>query len=148
RQAIEARSEFAVQYWHNIGNVLRDQKRPAEAIAVYRQAIDAKPEKAHDWWSAIGNVLRDQKRPAEAIEAYRNAFAAYRQRIEAGSEPFNEWALDGIINSIQLAGGKPGEVADACREAIKLMPNAPLLHRRLALALRDQNKLAEANAAF
>src|SRR5262249_25464831 len=109
---------------------------------------DAKPEVAHAWWRAIGDVLRDQKRPAEAIDAYRKAEAAYRQRIEAGSEPFNEWELDGIINSIQLAGGKPGEVADVCRGAIKLMQNAPLLHRRLALALRDQNKPGEANAAF
>src|SRR6476619_5414300 len=56
----------------NLGNALRDLKRPAEALASYDKAIALKPNHANVY-NSRGNALRSLKRPEEALASYDNA---------------------------------------------------------------------------
>jgi predicted TPR repeat methyltransferase len=66
----------------NIGNVLRDLKRPEESIVSYDRAIALVPgyAQAHN---NRGVALRDLKRPAEAIQSYLRAVALKPDYAEA-----------------------------------------------------------------
>jgi tetratricopeptide (TPR) repeat protein/serine/threonine protein kinase len=139
RDAIKSRPERAFVSWQRIGETLRAQGKPDEAIDAFRQGIAAQPEDTNHLRLAIAGILHRQGRPDEAIAVYREAIKARPE--DAGS------CWKGIVG-ILLSQGKPDEALAAYREAIKLNQDDPLLHRSLALALRKQNKLAEANAAF
>jgi tetratricopeptide (TPR) repeat protein len=139
RDAIKSRPERAFVSWQRIGETLRAQGKPDEAIDAFRQAIAAKPEETNHLRLAIAGILLGQKKPDEAI-------AVYREAIKARPEDAGKWWQD--IAGILLGQGKPDEALAVYREAIKLKQDDPLLHRSLGLALRKQNKLAEANAAF
>ena len=83
RQAMDAIPEDAGKHWREIGDILRDQKKPVEAadayhkaIAAHRQAIEARPEEAFRLLLAIGDILRDQGKPDEANAIYRQAIEA------------------------------------------------------------------------
>ena len=73
KRAIGLNPKVAVAH-NNLGNALKDLKRPAEALASYDKAIALKPDYAAAHYNR-GNALRDLKRPAEALASYDKAIA-------------------------------------------------------------------------
>ena len=63
--------DLAAAYW-NLGNALRDQKKPVDAEAAYREALALKPD-FPEAYNNLGLTLRDQKRLADAVAAFREA---------------------------------------------------------------------------
>lgn len=61
----------------NLGRLLHEEGRPAEAEEHYRQAAALRPRDATAWFN-LGVALQDQGRGDEAIAAYRRALAADR----------------------------------------------------------------------
>jgi tetratricopeptide (TPR) repeat protein len=58
----------------NLGNALRDLKRPEDALASYDRAIALKPDSAETYYNR-GLVLQDLKRPEDALASYDKAIA-------------------------------------------------------------------------
>jgi tetratricopeptide (TPR) repeat protein len=65
-----------------LGIALNDQKKPSEAIAVFRKAIEIDPNNATAYTN-LGHALHDQKKLAEAVAAYRNAIEADKHDADA-----------------------------------------------------------------
>ena len=169
-QAALALRPLSPVVYNNIGIVLRDQGKLAEAEMACRKAIELKPNfaEAH---KSLGNALREQGKTAEAeaacrkaivlkpdyAEAHNNlgnvlhdqgklaeAVAAYQKAIEL--KPDYAEALSNLGTSL-LAQGKPAEAEAACRKAIELKPDYAEAHGNLGRALHHQGKLGEAVAA-
>ena len=81
RQAIDARPEDAGHYWRRIGDILRDQKKPAEAADAYRKAIDA----------------------------YRQAFEAMPERVPLTSSPSATSCAQGKPDEAIAATARPSK---------------------------------------
>ena len=73
RRAIGLNAKIAAAH-SNLGNGLRDLKRPAEALASYDKAIALKPDYA-EAYSNRGNALLDLKRLEDAEASYDRAIA-------------------------------------------------------------------------
>jgi Tfp pilus assembly protein PilF len=122
---------------YNLGNVLGQQRKLAEAEAAYRQALKLKPDfaQAH---SNLGNLLRGQGRLAESMAAYREAIKHKPDLTFAYTN------LGGLLTD----QGKPAEAVRVYRQLLELKPDFAEVHYNLGNALRDQEKLAEAEAAY
>ena len=81
RKAIGLNAKVAVAH-SNLGNALRDLKRPADALASYDKAIALKPDFA-EAYNNRGNALLDLKRPADALASYDKAIALKPDYAEA-----------------------------------------------------------------
>jgi tetratricopeptide (TPR) repeat protein len=71
REAIRLKPDYAGAHY-DLGRLLSDQGRFAEAVADYREAIRLRPDYATAHLG-LGNALRDQERRDEAIAEYREA---------------------------------------------------------------------------
>jgi tetratricopeptide (TPR) repeat protein len=71
RRALELNAHHADAHV-NLGRLLHEDDRVAEAEGHYRQALAAQPEHATAAFD-LGIALEDLRRPAEAIDAYRRA---------------------------------------------------------------------------
>jgi superkiller protein 3 len=153
----------------NLGLVLHDQRKPAEAIAEFRTAIRLKP---HDAWarSYLGGALREQGKLAEAMAELREAtrlepdlaaahnnlggtlhdlgklaeaIVEFREAIRLKPDAQSHSNLGGAL----IGQGKLSEAMAELREAIRLKPEHAAAHSNLGIALRNQGKLSEAIAA-
>jgi len=160
--------------YHNLGDALLEQGKPADAEAAYRQAIHIKSDCAQAHYN-LGIALENQGKPTEAVTAYREAIhlhddypeahsnlgvALYQQRNYAEAEAEFRTALrlrpdfpeaynayHNLGNALR-AQAKHAEAEQAYRRALGLLP--AFLNARLGLgnALDDQGKHAEAEAEF
>ncbi len=73
RRALELDAHHADAHV-NLGRLLHEDGRVAEAERHYRQALAAEPEHATAAFD-LGIALEDLRRPAEAVDAYRRALA-------------------------------------------------------------------------
>jgi tetratricopeptide (TPR) repeat protein len=121
----------------DLGNVLGEQKRLAEAEAAHRKAIALKPDFANAY-SGLGNGLRDQKKLAEAEAAFRKAIALQPDFANAYSN------LGAALGEQK----KLAEAEAAVRKAIALQPDFANAYTNLGNVLKGQKKLAEAEAAY
>jgi protein O-GlcNAc transferase len=76
---IDGQQPFA---WCNLGNALRDLRRPTDALASYQRAIELIPEFAGGHYSA-GNAFCDLGRWTEALASYDRALTLEPRYAEA-----------------------------------------------------------------
>src|SRR5262249_5537984 len=114
RQLIQAIPGGAGYYWSEIGDIRRDQKKPAEAADAYRRAI-AIHRQASASVIDIGKPLLRSQKPDEAIAFYREASETWPE--EAG----NCWHAIGDILRDQK---KLAEADDADRKAVAFFRQA------------------------
>jgi tetratricopeptide (TPR) repeat protein len=121
----------------NLGSVLADHGRAAEAAAAYRRALtcDSTLALPHN---NLGNLLRARGKAAEAAAAYRRAIALDPRYAPAH---YN-------LGLLLKARGKVAEAAAEYRRAIRLDPNYAAAHSGLGNALREQGRAAEAEAEY
>ncbi len=74
RRALELDAHHADAHV-NLGRLLHEDGRAAEAEGHYRQALAAEPEHATAAFN-LGIALEDLRRPVDAVDAYRTALAA------------------------------------------------------------------------
>jgi len=156
----------------NLGNLLTFKGEIENAVAEYREAARLAPK---DVWvhkeAAFRLYLRGRLDLAitELQEAIRleplsqlnhtvlgiiyqeqgklsQAFAAYRKALQLGD--FDGRANEGSIRHALEATGKPEDVLDAYREAIRLDPKRPALHHEIGEIYSKKGRTQEANAAY
>ncbi len=119
--------------WFNLGNVIRDQHRPEEAVDIYRRAIacDAALLEAHN---NLGATLLSLGYTDEAATAYRRAIALNPR--------------DAVIRcnlaSALIDGGNFAAAETECRAAVACAPDMALARSFLASAIGHQGRLLEA----
>jgi serine/threonine protein kinase/tetratricopeptide (TPR) repeat protein len=137
RAALAVRPGSAAAY-NNLGIILTDQKRTAEAVAACKKAIKLEPDYARAYMS-LGIAFRDQKRPSEAIVAYQKAI---------GLQPKFAMAYYNL-GVVLFEQKRPGEAIAAFQKAIDIEPNFAKAYYDLGTILRQQKRpVEEAIAAF
>jgi tetratricopeptide (TPR) repeat protein len=136
RRAIEVDPKFEPAL-NNLGNVLSDQGRFDEAIALYKKAIELNPKMPLPW-NNMGNALRRKKQFDEAI-------ANCRKAVEL--DPNYAVAHHNI--GLALADqGRLVEAVAAYRKAIELEPRSAATYFDLGYALGRNGQTDEAIAAY
>jgi tetratricopeptide (TPR) repeat protein len=121
----------------NLGNALRDLKRPEDALASYDRAIALKPDSA-DAYNNRGLALRDLKRPEDVLASYDKVIALNPDYAEAHNN-----------RGIALRDLKRPEDALANHDrAIALKPDYADAYYNRALALQDLKCLEDALASY
>ncbi len=121
--------------WFNLGNVLRDLARPAEALDCYRTALTLDP-KLIDARNNLGGALQALLRFEEAEREYRACIAMA-----------SDYALPRCnLASVLIDLGRFSEAETLCREAIGLAPEMGEAHTFLGAALGHQGRHREALA--
>ena len=121
----------------NLGNALRDLKRPAEALASYDKAIALKPDYAEAHYNR-GNALRELKRPAEALASYDKAIALKPDFAEAHNNRGN------ALRDLK----RPAEALASYDRAIALKPDYAEAHSNRGNTLMNLKRPAEALASY
>jgi Flp pilus assembly protein TadD len=117
------------------GDMLRHEKKYAEAEVEYRQAIRLDPKNAaiHDY---LGIVLEVQGKSSEAEAEYLEAI-----RLDP-----NDAGPHRNLAKVLIDQRKYAEAEAECRESIRLDPNYWYAHEELGLALKRQERCGEAEA--
>jgi tetratricopeptide (TPR) repeat protein len=119
--------------WLNLGNVLRDQKRPNDALACYAKALEIEPRLA-EAHNNLGSVLHALYRFEEAERAYRAAIAS-----DPG-DPSPAYNLASLL----IDAGRFREAEEVCREIIREDPQTVIAHTFCGAALGHQGRIREA----
>ena len=121
--------------WHNLGNVLRDLARPAEAVDCYHRALALDP-KLIDARNNLGGVLHSLLRYEAAEREYRACMALAPDYVLARCN----------LASVLIDLGRFSEAEAECRALIRLAPELRIAHTSLGAALAFQDRLQEALA--
>jgi tetratricopeptide (TPR) repeat protein len=123
------------------GTALRWLQRPAEAAQAFKAAIALKPDYGEAYFEAV-NTLQEMGELAQAESLVRQWLRVMPENIRA------RLALGDVL----LAAKRPAEAESPLREALEHTTAAPeargILHQRLGLSLRRQNKNEEALAQY
>jgi len=121
--------------WLNLGNALRDLKRPHDAIAAYGTALELDPAYL-DARNGLGSMLHSLQRFTEAETHYRACLKANPQFALAR---YN-------LASVLIDLGRFQEAEVMCREIVAAEPASSQGHRFLGAAVAHQGRLVEALA--
>ena len=121
----------------NLGNALRDLKRPEDALASYDKAIALKPDYA-EAHNNRGLALQDLNRPENALASYDKAIALKPNYAEAHNNRGN--ALVDLT--------RPAEALASYDKAIALKPDYAEAYYNRGNALVDLKHPAEAFASY
>ena len=127
----------AAEAHNNLGNALRDFKRPVEALASYDKAIALKPDVA-EVHNNRGNALRDLKRPEEALASYDKAIALKHDYANAHNNRGN------VLRDLK----RPEEALASHDRATELNPDFAEAHSNRGNALKDLKCHEEAIASY
>jgi predicted O-linked N-acetylglucosamine transferase (SPINDLY family) len=136
RRAIGLNAKVAAAH-SNLGNALRDLKRPADALASHDKAIALKPNYAEAYYNR-GNALLDLSRPADALASYDKAITL---------KPNNAEAFYNRGNAL-LDLNRPSDALASYDKAIALKPDHAKAHNNRGKALLDLKRLADALASY
>lgn len=131
RQAVHARPGDQ-NFRYNLGYVLKEQGKLAEAANAYGEALSIVPDP--DAFNNLGIVLREQGRIDEAVNCYRQALSLKPSFADAHNN------LGNALNQ----QGRLEEAALCFRNAVLARPNYPEAHSNLGSLLKQQGKLNEA----
>ncbi|HXA46696.1 MAG TPA: tetratricopeptide repeat protein, partial [Burkholderiaceae bacterium] len=123
--------------YNNLGSVLRDSGRLAEAEANYRQALHIKPDFA-DAYLNLGNVFKDAHNFIDAEINYRLALQIKPNYAEAYSNL-----------GLALTALRRFPEAETCyRRALELQPDSVEIYTNLGFALVEQHKFSDAEISL
>jgi Flp pilus assembly protein TadD len=131
RQVIAAMPRHA-DALHALGALALQSGRPAVADTLLTQAIGLKP--AADFQLTRANVLLALNRPGDAAQTARLVLRARPQSAEALQ----------VLGHALCDSGQPEQAIDAYRTALRLRPALPDIRNNLGMALRQANRLEEA----
>lgn len=136
RAAIAIDPQYADAYF-NLANMLRAQKKSAEAVVFYRIAIDRSTANNADIYNNFGLALSDLKLHAEAEEVFRKAI-----ELRSGFDDayFN-------LGKEMTTFGDAVAGMEMLRKAIEINPRNASAHLQLGTALHAQGFLHESIAA-
>jgi tetratricopeptide (TPR) repeat protein len=122
---------------NNLGSLLRQRGRTAEALAHYETALQLKPDsaKAHD---NTGVVLRQQHRLNEALHQFEQAVA-----LDPGNAAFQ----NNLAGTLRETGHAAAALVHH-RAAVRLDPEFGAAHNDYGITLRELGRPAEAIAEF
>jgi protein O-mannosyl-transferase len=120
---------------NNLGILLQESGRTAEAIAHYQELLRLKPSYA-EGHNNFGVALGDAHRPGEAGTQYREALRLHPGYLQAQLN---------LANLLRDNGQLPASIA-AYHEALRLEPNSAEVHNNLGVALAELRRLPEALA--
>jgi tetratricopeptide (TPR) repeat protein len=135
-RAISIRPTEARFHFH-LGDVLRDRRRLAEAIAAYRRAIE-NDDRFFEAYNNLGIALREFGQLDEAISSHHKAIALQPTDARA-------WNNLGIALSVIE---EPDEAILAYQRAIDLNPNYAQAFHNLGKAMALYDRFDEAIASF
>ena len=121
----------------NLGNALKNLKRPADALVSYNKAIALKPDYA-EAYNNRGNALTDLKRPADALVSYDRATALKPDYAEA----YNNCGI------ALVALKRPADALVSYDKAITLKPDFAVAHNNFGVALMHLKRPADALVSF
>ncbi|MBI5689681.1 MAG: tetratricopeptide repeat protein [Verrucomicrobia bacterium] len=136
-RATLARNPDAWMAHNNLGNVLRESGRFAEAVPHFEAAMRLRPDMPKAPYN-LANCLRDLKRPAEAI-------ALYQQAIR--NDPGHADAHNNLGRSLRELG-RASEALAPGLEAVRLDPASEDARNNLGMTLRELGRLPEATSQF
>jgi tetratricopeptide (TPR) repeat protein len=119
----------------NLGNALRDLKRPEDALASYDRAIALKPDSAETYYNR-GLVLQELKRPEDALASYDKAIALKPDFADA----YNNRGV--ALRDLK----RPEDVLASYDKVIALNPDYAEAHNNRGIALRDLKRPEDALA--
>lgn len=100
RRAVAARPDLSDAH-NNLGRLLHERGRLADAEVHYRRALEIEPIALH--WYNLGVLLEDGDRFDEAIDAYRQALGL-DDRLQEGHQ--------NIARLLELRGHRTGAIVD------------------------------------
>ena len=121
----------------DLGFVLAQQKKYAEAIEVLREQTKINPFEDYAY-SLLGRVYWEQ-------QDYTNAEASFRKQIEV--TPLDQYA-HASLGQMLVESGRYKEAVPELERAISLTPEAEMLHVSLGRAYLNLNETQKAIAAF
>jgi tetratricopeptide (TPR) repeat protein len=136
RAAVAARPHAAAAH-NDLGALLADQGKPAEAEKEYREALRLQPDQPATHYN-LGALLDEQGRAAEAEKEYRESL-----RLKPGF-PVAHTNLGALLAD----QGKPAEAEKEYREALRLQPALPEAHCCLGVLLAGQGRPADAEKEY
>jgi len=135
RQALDLRPN--PEGFNNLGTLLQQQGRAAEAIAAHQRAIALRPDYAAAHL-ALGNALKQQGDLDAALAAYRDAVRLNPTAAEAHNN----------IGVVLQRQGKPDEALAAYRETAALQPAYAQAHFNIGVVLHEKRDLDAAAASY
>jgi tetratricopeptide (TPR) repeat protein len=120
----------------NLGNALRELKRPQDALASYDRAIALKPDNAETYYNR-GLALQDLKRPEDALASYDKAIALKPNFADA----YNNRGM--ALRDLK----RPEDVLASYDKVIALNPDYAEAHNNRGIALRDLKRPEDALAS-
>ncbi|MGH8436704.1 MAG: tetratricopeptide repeat protein [Pseudomonas sp.] len=121
----------------NLGRVLLEQGRPADALPHIEKAVDLKPD-SHETWRVLGNVKGQLGMGEEAIEAYRQALLLNDQ---------DAWSMNNF-GLVLIQQGRHEEALQPLARAVELVPTSPVFQNNLGIALERCGYEGSAKKAF
>ncbi|HWE37391.1 MAG TPA: tetratricopeptide repeat protein [Isosphaeraceae bacterium] len=116
---------------HDLGHLLEQSGRTAEAVAVFDDLAHRAPDDPRHL-VCLGKVREGRGEADAAREAYRRAAEVARGLLKARPDDLQAYLVLG--NALQSLGDQDGAVA-AYRGGLRLDPNVPVLHDNLGIAL-------------
>lgn len=101
--------------WTELGNILMDTKRYAEAVEPYGKALELDPKNV-DVRVDMGTCLREAGKPDQAVREYRKALELNPNHINANKNM-------GVVLTYDLKDGK--QAVKYFEKALALAPSAP-----------------------
>jgi tetratricopeptide (TPR) repeat protein len=124
-------------FHHNLGNILRAQNRPAEALTCYEHAIALAPGSVDTLYN-LGNICHDLGRTERAIAFFERALRLRPDAVE----------LHNNLGTALQSVGRLDEAIACYRRALALRPDTVQTLDNLAGALQARGQLDEAQACY
>jgi Flp pilus assembly protein TadD len=121
----------------NLGRVLLEQGRPADALPHVQKATELKPE-SYEVWRVLGTVHGQLGQNEEALEAYRQALI----RNDKDAWSMNNFGL------VLIQQGLYEDALQPLARAVELVPLSPVFRNNLGSALERSGYLGSAKIAF
>jgi tetratricopeptide (TPR) repeat protein len=128
---------------HDLAHLLRELGRGGEAVATFRDLAARRPDSRN--LACFGYALKAQGQANEAVEVLARAVAAARDLIQRNT---NDSEGHFRLGYALRAQGQIAEAEAEYRAALRLKPDAPVVHDNLGDALSAQGKHVEAEAEY
>jgi tetratricopeptide (TPR) repeat protein len=122
---------------YNLGCVLQQQGKDAEAVTHFAEAVRIKPRYGHAL-ANLGLTLRKQGKAAEAISIYERALEVEPESVKV------HWQFGEVLEQ----QGKNDDALEQFHQAVKLAPADPRIRTDLGVKLARGGKFAEAAEQF